>query len=144
MIHMVMRNQAEIYIGRNERQAFIVFTILPFLKQTTVHNELYPGIVRLFHDNQIARSSYLRMYSHDVCVEPFFWPHKIIPQSIKKLFNFKMLFQTFYSFILQHFCSIVNDYAYSPHFLSLFLQKKTSSIKINQIFICYLLCFDLF
>jgi hypothetical protein len=55
-----------------------------------------------------------------------------------------MFLQTFYSFILQHFCSIVNDYAYSPHVLSLFLQRKTSSIKINQIlYFLFVTCYVL-
>ena len=54
MIHMIMRNQAEIDVRRDERQTLIVLAVLPLLEETTVNNKFDRAIIWLFYNNQIA------------------------------------------------------------------------------------------
>lgn len=72
MIHMIMRNQTEIDVSRDERQTLIVLAVLPLLKEATINNKFDRTIIWLFYNNQIALASYLWMHSHNVCVEPVF------------------------------------------------------------------------
>ena len=54
MIHMIMRNQAEIDVSRDERQTLIVLAVLPLLEETTINNKFDRAIIWLFYNNQIA------------------------------------------------------------------------------------------
>lgn len=54
MIHMIMRNQTEIDVSRDERQTLIVLAVLPLLEETTVNNKFDCAVVWLLYDNQIA------------------------------------------------------------------------------------------
>ena len=54
MIHMIMRNQTEIDVSRDERQTLIVLAVLPLLKEATINNKFDRTIIWLFYNNQIA------------------------------------------------------------------------------------------